>query len=149
VKEVEEPLFAGYTFCRLDPRHRLPVLTTPGVISIVGSHSGPTPVDDTEILALQAMLSSGLAVSPWPFLREGQSVLVRRGPLEGFEGIVLNVRNKRRLVMSIGLLQRSVSVEIERDWVMPVSRRPDTASPRNKTSIRPNLVPAVRSPIPV
>src|SRR5438876_7974992 len=55
IKEVEEPLFSGYTFCRLDPANKLPVLTTPGVISIVGSSDGPTPVDDSEILALQSM----------------------------------------------------------------------------------------------
>src|SRR4051794_7362167 len=83
VKEIEEPLFTGYTFCRLDTRHRLPVLTTPGVISIVGNGNGPTPVEESEILALQTTLNSGLAVSPWPFLREGQPVFVRRGPLEG------------------------------------------------------------------
>jgi len=123
-KEIEAPLFTGYTFCRLDPQHKLPVISTPGVISIVGSSEGPIPVADSEILALQKLVKSGLAVGPWPFLREGQPVLVKRGPLEGLEGLVLSVRNKHRLIMSVSLLQRSVSVEIDREWVTPTTTRP-------------------------
>src|ERR1700745_2519823 len=60
VKEIELPLFAGYAFCKCDPFRRLPILTTPGVISILGSGSGPTPVEDSEIAAIQAIVSSGL-----------------------------------------------------------------------------------------
>jgi transcription antitermination factor NusG len=147
VKEVEEPLFTGYTFCRLDTQFKLPVLTTPGVISIVGSGEGPASIGDSEILALQTMLSSGLGVSPWPFLREGQRALVQHGPLAGLEGIVVSIRNKHRLIMSVPLLQRSVSVEIDRAWVRPIAARPNTAPARNKTSGAANIVTG-RSPIP-
>lgn len=121
IKEIEAPLFTGYTFCQFDAAHKLPVVTAPGVISIIGSSSGPIPVDDSEILTLQVMLNSGLAVGPWPFLREGESVLVERGPLEGLEGLILSARNKHRLVMSVSLLQRSVSVEIDREWIRPLT----------------------------
>ena len=37
VKEVELALFPGYLFCRFDPQDRLPILKTPGMISIVGN----------------------------------------------------------------------------------------------------------------
>jgi transcription antitermination factor NusG len=128
VKDIEAPLFTGYTFCRLDAQHKLPVVTAPGVISIVGSIAGPTPVDESEIAGLQALLKSGLAVGPWPFLEQGQSVLVEHGPLEGLEGLIVSVRNKHRLVLSVPLLQRSVSVEIDRAWVRPIAARSTTAA---------------------
>ena len=35
-KELELPLFPGYLFCQFDVNDRLPILTTPGVIGIVG-----------------------------------------------------------------------------------------------------------------
>jgi transcription antitermination factor NusG len=49
-KEIDLPLFASYLFCRFDVRGRLlPILTTPGVISIVGAGKTPVPVSDVEI----------------------------------------------------------------------------------------------------
>lgn len=119
-KEVELPLFPGYIFCRFDPGQRLPILQVPGVISIIGfTGSGPTPVDEAEIRAVRTLLDSHLPVGPWPFLREGSFVTVERGPLAGVEGIVVEVKSKFRLVVSVSLLQRSVSAEIDRDWVVP------------------------------
>jgi transcription antitermination factor NusG len=119
-KEIEVPLFSGYTFCRFDAAHRLPILQTPGVVSIVGTKAtGPIPVDENEIKAVRTMLDSELPVGPWPFLREGNFVSVERGPLAGVEGIVVEVKSNFRLVVSVSLLQRSVFAEIDREWVVP------------------------------
>ena len=121
-KEIEVPLFPGYTFCRFDPQKRLPILQVPKVISIVGFNTtGPTPVADAEIDAVRTLLRSTLPVGPWPFLGEGNLVTVERGPLAGVEGVVVEVKSKYRLVVSVSLLQRSVYAEIDRDWVIPRS----------------------------
>lgn len=122
-KEIEAPLFRGYTFCRFDATRRLPILTTPGVVSIIGSPAGPIEVDEREIASVRAMVASGAVVGPWPFLREGQFVAVERGPLSGVEGIIHSFKGQYRLIVSVTLLQRSVAVEIDRDWVRPTSHR--------------------------
>jgi transcription antitermination factor NusG len=90
---------------------------TPGVISIVGFGKGPTPIPESEIEALQQVLRSGLAAEPCPFLREGQRIRVNRGSLEGLEGLLLKKKSEWRMVVSVSILQRSVSVEIDREWV--------------------------------
>jgi transcription antitermination factor NusG len=113
----DTPLFRGYVFCRFNPLHRLPVLTTVGVISIVGCGSEPAPINDAEIDAIQLILQSGLATEPCPFLREGQTVRVTRGALAGVEGILTKKKSDFRLVISVTMLQRSISVEIDREWV--------------------------------
>jgi len=121
VKQLDLPLFPGYLFCRFDVHDRLlPILTTPGVISIIGAGKTPIAVSDQEIASVQAILRSGLPARPWPCLTVGSKVLLERGPLAGIEGIVLNVDKAFRLVVSVPLLQRSVAVEIERDWVRPI-----------------------------
>lgn len=117
---AETPLFRGYVFCRFNPLHRLPVLTTTGVISIVGYGAEPAPIDETEIGAIQAILRSGLATEPCPFLREGQRVRVIRGSLEGVDGILTKKKSDFRLVISVTMLQRSISVEIDREWIKVV-----------------------------
>jgi transcription antitermination factor NusG len=117
---VELPLFPGYVFCRLNPEHRLPLLTIPGALHFVGIGKIPAPVDEGEIAAIQAALRSGLFAEPWPFLDVGQRVRIEEGPLADLEGILIRVRKQHRLVISVTLLNRSVAVEVERDWVRPL-----------------------------
>jgi transcriptional antiterminator NusG len=119
-KEIELYLFPGYIFCRFDPGDRLAVLTAPGVVDLVGFGRTPEPVPDQEIERVRRMVESGLLVTPYPFLNVGQTVLIERGPLTGLEGILAEVKGQRRLVVSINLLQRSVSAEVDRHWVRPV-----------------------------
>ena len=121
VKQVELPLFPGYLFCQFDVNDRLPILTTPGVIGIVGAGKTPVPVDLDEIEAVRAILRSGLAAQPWPSLAVGSKVYIERGPLAGLEGIITNTDKVYRLIVSVSLLQRSVAVEIDREWARPIA----------------------------
>jgi transcription antitermination factor NusG len=119
-KEIDQYLFPGYVFCRFDPVDRLPVLTAPGVVDLVGFGKTPEAIPDQEIERVRKMVESGLLITPYPFLNVGQPVLIERGPLTGLEGILVELKGKRRLVVSISLLQRSVSAEVDRHWVRPV-----------------------------
>jgi transcription antitermination factor NusG len=120
-KQIDLPLFPGYVFCRMNPEDRLPVLTVPGTVGLVGFGKGPSAIPDHEIESIRTMFGSGLVVAPWPFLHEGQAVLIERGPLAGVEGILQEIKKTFRLVVSIRLLQRSVSAEIDRTWIRPLS----------------------------
>lgn len=113
IKQTEDPLFPGYLFCRFDPLNRLPVLTAPGVIAIVSFGRTLLPVDEQEIEAIRKLVASGFPLYPSPFLRVGQRVRIEEGALAGLEGILMEVRNRHRVVASISLLQRSVGVEID------------------------------------
>jgi len=124
VKQVEVPLFPGYLFCRFDPEgSTLPILSTPGVISIVGVGRYPFPIADHEIEAIRTVVRSGLVAQPWAYLGVGSRVYVDGGPLAGLEGIVTNADKVCRLVVSVELLQRSVAVEIDREWARPATSR--------------------------
>jgi transcription antitermination factor NusG len=119
-KEIEQPLFPGYVFCRLNPLNRFPILTIPGVAHIVGIGKNPVAIDENEIAAIQAAVKSGLPSQPWPFLQIGQRVRIEYGPLCGLEGLLLDFRGHHRLVLSVTLLQRSVGVLVEDAWVTPL-----------------------------
>jgi transcription antitermination factor NusG len=120
VKEVEIPLFPGYLFCRFDAADPYRVLNTPGVVNVVSVGPRPLPVDEQEVSSIQKVCRSGRDAQPWPFLQVGQRVRVECGPLAGTEGIVLEVKSACRIVVTLTLLQRSVSAEIEREWIRPV-----------------------------
>ena len=118
------PLFPGYLFCRFNPNNRLPILTTPGVLSVVGVAKTPAPIAEDEIRSVQRIVESGLAARPWPFLHVGQRVIIEKGALQGIEGILLEVKHHYRIVVSISLLQRSIAAEIDSTMVRAVSAAP-------------------------
>lgn len=139
IKEVEVPLFPGYLFCRFDIRNRLPILMIPGVRQIVGGTKIPTAIDTAEVNALQAVVRAGAACEPWPFLKVGDRLRIEHGSLAGVEGILLQVKGRHRLVLSVTLLQRSVSVDIDSAWVRMVARE-SAGGPRvslTRTSTQP------------
>ena len=127
-QEVDLPLFPGYVFCQFNPLKRLPILTVPGVVQIVGAGKNLLPIDESEIAAIRAAVKSGLPTRPSPFLEIGQKVRIEHGPLCGIEGIILGFRGRQRLVLSISLLQRSVAVELSSEWIRPLSLKPRSSS---------------------
>jgi transcriptional antiterminator RfaH len=122
VKEIELPLFPGYIFCKFDVTDRYPLLVIPGVTSVVSSAGTPISVPEQEIIAIQRVVSSGMRYGPWPGMGVGQAVEVKYGPLRGLEGMVVEVKQNHHLIISVNLLRRWVSVEIDRDSVTPISK---------------------------
>jgi len=118
-KTVSLPLFPGYVFSRFDVAKRSSVLSASGVIDIVRIGAEPAEIDPSEIEAVQTVVKSSLFTEPYPHLSQGQRVTVRGGPLSGVHGTLIEVRNSLRLLVSVELLNRSVSVEVDRDWVIP------------------------------
>ena len=115
VKILDAPLFPGYVFARFEyPGRRVPVLRVAGVRSIVGFGNAPTPLAEEEINTIRTLVNSTFPVRPWPFLRTGQRVRIGHGPLRGVEGIVLQQKDEWRMVVSVELLQRSISVVLDR-----------------------------------
>ena len=112
-----QPLFPGYIFCRVTPGAQGLIVTTPGVVRILGVGSEPIPVPPEEIESLRKIVSSGFPVETWPALEEGEIVELTQGALRGCRGIVKTVKSHHRLIVSITLLQRSVSVELTSDSV--------------------------------
>jgi transcription antitermination factor NusG len=129
VKALELPLFPGYLFCRLDPQNRLPVLTAPGVVQVVGNGKSPLPIPDEEIAAIHTVLKSKLPCVPWTSTSPGRRVVIQEGPLMGVQGVLIEARGPYRIAVSITMLQRSVAVEVDASWVKPI-QPPDTGNAR-------------------
>ncbi len=120
VKVIQVPLFTGYIFFRFNAGSAHPASTTPGLLRVVGTGRTPTPVEDSEIEALQVTVHTGLLRGPCAFLEVGQEVIVRMGPLASLRGKIVRFKNKQHLILSVNLIRRSVFVELEGYEVAPV-----------------------------
>ena len=138
VKELDQPLFPGYLFCRFDFQNRRPLVVTPGVIRIVGLGKKAMPVEDHEIEAIQLALASGLPSQPWPYLEVGERVRVHYGSLSGLEGILTSFKGTHRVVLSVSMLQRSVAMEVDLAWLTAVRELPRQVPSRGfvRTAVR-------------
>jgi transcription antitermination factor NusG len=121
VKSLSLPLFPNYIFCHFDIDARQPVVLTPGVKSVVGAGKIPLPVDRAEVASLRQLVNSGVNACPSPYLSKGQHVHVTSGPLKGLTGIVVCANGRYRLTISVSLLMRSVSVELDLLSVTPLA----------------------------
>lgn len=120
-KEVELPVFAGYSFVRMifSSPDRLRVLQTHGVVGFVGMKNVGLPIPDSQIQDIRTVLNSDLPFEESPFLRVGQRVRIRGGALDGVEGILSAQDQDQSLVVSVELIQRSLSVRIQGYKVEP------------------------------
>jgi transcription termination/antitermination protein NusG len=115
--DSELPLFPGYVCCRFDIRNRLPILTTPGVVQVLGDGNTPVALSEVEVASLQAAVRANYPVQPFPYVRTGKRVRIEEGLLAGTEGIVLSFKPALRLILSITLLQKSALLEVERGQI--------------------------------
>lgn len=126
---LEMPLFPCYVFIRAGHDRRLQIVTTPGVHLIVRHGEQVAVVRDEEIAALRRTTGCALPLVPHPYLRRGERVRVRRGTLEGVEGILVRRKNQCRLVLSVDILAQSVAVEVGAADVEPVAAQRESSPP--------------------
>src|SRR5437016_5090233 len=116
---LESPLFPGYVFVRLALRERLRVLQIPSVVRLVGFNGQPAALPDSEMEIMRSGLSQSSGAEPHPFLTVGRRVSIVGGPFAGLEGVLRRKKSGTRVVVSLGLIQRSVAVDVDIADVRP------------------------------
>lgn len=112
-KVVSLPLFPNYLFVEADLERRLDVLRSPGVCWFVGNSSGPAAITPDQIETVRKLAEFPTQVEPHPYLECGTDVRVRKGPLAGLSGVLVRIKNKQRVVISLTLLQKAAAVEVD------------------------------------
>jgi transcription termination/antitermination protein NusG len=121
-KMVEAPLYPCYTFLRasIDERIREAVLRIPGVLDFVGLKGCPLVIPDRDIEVIKTLVARCVPVKPHVYLSEGTRVRIRGGALDGIEGILLKRNSDSSLIVSIQLIQRSISLRVDGYDVEPL-----------------------------
>lgn len=118
-KELELALFPSYVFVHIAPQDRLSVLRLPGAVRFVSANGHPVPLPDGEVEFLMNGLFGGSRAEPHPYLRIGRRVRVTCGPFAKAQGFLVRRKDRFRVVLSLDLLRRSVSVEVDESDIAP------------------------------
>lgn len=123
---AERPLFSGYVFARFDPEYRVPVISTPGVLRLLGDQMGDL-VEDEELEKIRTGLAKGLPLRPHPRIAVGTKVRIRNGVFEGVEGVVSELRQQCKVIITLAAVRQCFSLESEIDDLQVLSK-PDMQS---------------------
>jgi transcription antitermination factor NusG len=110
---LERPLFPGYVFVRFSLETRLPVISTPGVLKILGN-KGAEIVDCTEVERIREGLANGYVLRPHTSISTGTRVRVCRGIFEGMEGDVAELRRNCSVIIRLSSVEHYFSLEVDR-----------------------------------
>jgi transcription termination/antitermination protein NusG len=118
-KSLDLPLFPGYVFCRMGESACGMIITTPGVIQVVAFGKRPYSIPDSEIESIKRI---GLFADPRPttYCAIGQRVRIKEGPLTGVTGILKEMKNGRRFIVSLESIAKSISIEVDESVVCAV-----------------------------
>lgn len=112
-KEVSTPLFPGYIFIHAGWEDISKSLNTRSVVRVLGNSDGPVPIPDMQIEGIRVLIENKINFDAHPLINVGREVVVSNGPLEGFTGKVIEKRGNYKLILSLDLIKRSVSAEVD------------------------------------
>jgi transcriptional antiterminator NusG len=124
---AERPLFSGYVFARFAPPVRISVISTPGVLHLLGDQEADM-VSDEELAKIRSGLANGLALRPHRGVSVGTRVRVCQGVFAGAEGVVTELRKQCRVIITLAAVRQCFSLEAEIDDLEVLSKpavRPD------------------------
>lgn len=124
-KVVPFPLFPSYVFGHFNLREMHAVLSTPGVSTIVKAQGGqPSSIPAEELdnvrLFVEALAVAGVEPDTRPLVTEGQRVRVTEGPFEGVEGVVIESRGRKRVLVGIVAIGQGLEVDIDTRMLKPL-----------------------------
>ncbi|MGA2877290.1 MAG: transcription termination/antitermination NusG family protein [Nitrososphaerales archaeon] len=111
---TERPLFSGYVFARFLPESRISVISTPGVLRLLGEDNWGM-ISDEELARIRDGLASGLLLRPHPSVSVGTWVRVRGGVFAGAEGVVTELRHQCKVVIALAAVRQYFSLEVGLD----------------------------------
>ena len=98
-------------------------MAVPGVLAIVGSGRGPSPLPDREIESLRSSVDV-CNFEPYPDLVVGERARIKSGPMAGSEGVLLLKKNHLRVILTLDLIMQSVAVEVDGCDLEPAAQPP-------------------------
>lgn len=115
VQQIDSPIFPGYVFLRVPDysSRKVQILRKPGVLGFVKDQRGATSIPDSELNAVRRLLSNRIPHASHPFLEIGQRIRIKDGVLRGVEGVLVEIGNRKGLVVSIELIQRALVIQLQ------------------------------------
>jgi transcriptional antiterminator RfaH len=112
-KKVTIPVFNCYVFVNVTAREYDKVLNIPGVIRYVAFEGKAVPIPEHQIRMIRNILEQELELEEFPEnLHEGVKIRITAGPLTGISGELVDFSGKKRVIIRIEEINKSLLVSV-------------------------------------
>jgi len=123
-KMVEEPLIRSYLFVYVSEREYFNVLNTPHVSRFITFEGRAVSIPENQIHVIKKLLSTDLEVDVTSEqLEEGDTIRVAKGPLLGMEGKLIKYKQKKRVMVKLEQIGKSLIVNLPLAFLEPSSQK--------------------------
>jgi transcription antitermination factor NusG len=127
IKVLHQPLFPGYVFYRVNAGMFHPRTGESGMVRVVSFGGKPSAIPEDEIDALHQIVRTDVKTYPFhPYLRIGQKVQIKDGPLSGIVGAIVQIKNTKRLILSVDAVMQSICVDADVCGIADMSQKTDS-----------------------
>jgi transcription antitermination factor NusG len=109
---LERPLFPGYVFVRITPQTRIPVISIPSVLHLLGTNDSEM-VSAEEINRIRKGLATGCVLRPYSNVAVGTRVRIIDGVFAGTTGVVMRFNKQCKVIMKLETTQQHFFVEVD------------------------------------
>ena len=113
------PLFTSYVFVKANNEKRIQALKTNRIVQTLHVEDQTLLVKEMDII--YKAISNRKVNEYISDIKKGQKVRIIAGPLIGLEGILVEHKNERYIIVEIESVNKTIRVEIESDRIEPIS----------------------------
>ncbi len=123
-KIIQKPLFKSYVFVRCSPDSLHKVKTIYGFSHFICFGGYPVTISDTQIEEVQSIIKlySETDAIATQFV-VGDKVTITQGPLKGIQGILTNLKGKRRVAIEVSQLNQSMLVMLPEAYLTKLEQK--------------------------
>lgn len=123
-KLVSMPMFPSYVFGKFGASELYQVLSVPGVATVVRSNGRLVPIKAEDLENVRRFAAglegTSLSLQVRPYVAEGQRVRILEGPFEGVEGVVIERRNRKRVLVGLEAIGQGLEINVDTRLLKPI-----------------------------
>ena len=121
-KFVDEPLFRGYVFVRVNNQNYIEVLNTAGVVCYVTIAREKIPIPDCQIEAVKTFLGELSISKSLNYFEVGNQIEVAYGPMRGLRGRLISAKDHRKLIVQIDAIRQNITLTLPAHLIKKVNQ---------------------------
>ena len=108
--KFDKPYFPGYVFIRTQIKNLLIIKKTSYLVNILDVYDQKT--FQSQLYGVLKAIESGIELFPVPGIKQGVRVKIKRGPLQGIEGIVEKCEEVSKICLMLDFIGEGVETEV-------------------------------------
>lgn len=123
-KLVDVPLFSGYIFIHYDETRRQEILNIPGIVRFVRYDKHDAIIPESQIRAIHMAIDENIEMDVTDLsYKEGEEIRIVSGPFRGFFGKIVHYNSKKKIMISIDIIGKSIMIETGKTRIEKTSKK--------------------------